>query len=673
MTSKFTFRLPNFDIVFERSMLLLVLCLVARGLVRAQQLPWSQRMANSTMSRWPDGRFTPPDVKWTWNYELGTLLNGMDAVWYDTANGDDYRYIRQSVDQLVAPDGSIPTYDPEANSLDNIALGRQLLLLYRVTGKANYYQAALLLRKQLTTQPRNASGGFWHKQKYPDQMWLDGLYMAEPFYAEYASVFHEPQDFADITKQFSLIEQHNRSPKTGLLYHAWDESRKQPWADKTTGTSHIFWARGMGWYMMALVDSLQYYPKNDPGRARLLTILGRTAAAVVHYQDKRTGLWYQVMDKPEAEGNYFEASATCMFAYALQKGVRLGYLPPSYSEDAARAWSGILSQFVQVDANGAVTLTGTVKAIGLGGDPPRDGSYAYYVHAPLGSNDPKGVGAFLLASTEMELAPEANLAHGKTVMLDGWFNSQQRLNPAGQNEYFHYKWNDYSDSGFSLFGHMFASHGANLDTLYQAPTLNGLKNAQIYIIVSPDSSTRNRQPHYVQPQDADQVAQWVRQGGVLVLMENDPGNADIAHMDLIADRFGIHFEDVLLHHIIGDKFGQGYIPVSGGGPVFFHPHTLYMKDTCAISLKAPAVPLLQDKEGIVMATAKYGKGTVFAVVDPWLYNEYTDHRKVPPVQENFAAGKEFVLWLLRQTRNSTGTAPNTHAQLRGLSATPSPR
>ena len=609
------------------------------------------------MSRWPDGRFTPPDVQWTWNYELATLLNGMDAVWYDTANGDDYRYIKESVDQLVGADGSIPTYDTEANSLDNIALGRQLLLLYRVTGNAKYYQAALLLRKQLTTQPRNVSGGFWHKQKYPNQMWLDGLYMAEPFYAEYASVFQEPQDFADITKQFSLIDQRARSPKTGLLYHAWDESRQQAWADKTTGTSHIFWARGMGWYLMALVDTLQYYPQNDPGRAELLEILDRTAAAVVRYQDKRTGLWYQVLDQPGADGNYYESSAACMFVYALQKGVRLGYLPPSYSDAAARAWSGILSHFVQVGVDGAVTLKGTVTAVGLGGDPYRDGSYEYYIHAPIANNDPKGVGAFLLASTEMELAPEANLARGTTVMLDAWFNSQQRMNADGRNEFFHYKWNDYRDSGFSLFGHMFASHGATLDTLYEAPTLSGLKNAQIYIIASPDNSAKNPQPHYVQPEDVEQLAQWVRQGGVLVLMENDPANADIAHMNLLADRFGIHFDSVLLHHILGINFDPGYIPVNSAGPMFFHPHTLYMKDTCGISLKAPAAALLQDKEGIVMATAKYGKGTIFAVVDPWLYNEYTDHRKVPPVQENFAAGEEFVRWLLGQTRHGTKGKP----------------
>ena len=242
----------------------------------------------------------------------------------------------------------------------------------------------------------------------------------------------------------------------------------------------------------------------------------------------------------------------------------------------------------------------------------------------------------------------ARTTGGETVMLDAWFNSQQRTTPAGQKEYFHYKWNDSSDSGYSLFGQMFASHGASLQTLYQAPTMERLKSVQIYIIVSPDNPAKNPNPHYVQSQDADEIAAWVKRGGVLVLMENDPANADIAHLNLVADRFGIHFEDALKHHVVGDHMEPGYITASGGGPVFQHPHTLYMKDTCGISLKAPARALLEDKEGIVMATAKYGRGTAVAVVDPWLYNEYTDPRKLRPRQDNYAAGEEFVTWLLKQ-------------------------
>lgn len=252
-------------------------------------------------------------------------------------------------------------------------------------------------------------------------------------------------------------------------------------------------------------------------------------------------------------------------------------------------------------------------------------------------------------SRGMELPLNTEDARGQTAMLDAWFNSQQRKSPAGQTEYFHYKWNDVGDSGFSLLGEIFQSYGATLDTLYAAPTLENLSRAQFYIIVSPDIPAKNPHPHYVQPQDAEQVAEWVKRGGVLVLMDNDPANADIEHLNLIADRFGIHFDSVLSHHVVGNDFAAGQIAVAGGGPVFHDPHTLYMKDTCTISLKAPARPLLEDKGDIMMATAKYGKGTVVAVVDPWLYNEYTDPRKNPPVQDNYAAGKEFVRWLLEQT------------------------
>jgi unsaturated rhamnogalacturonyl hydrolase len=253
-----------------------------------------------------------------------------------------------------------------------------------------------------------------------------------------------------------------------------------------------------------------------------------------------------------------------------------------------------------------------------------------------------------LTRAQQSITKDANLGRGEKVMLDAWFNSQQRKNSAGQVEYFHYKWQDTTDSGFSLLATIFRQYGVATDTLYTAPTAEKLKGSQFYIIVSPDIPVKNPNPHYVQPQDAEQVAEWVKQGGVLVLMENDPGNADIEHMNLIADQFGIHFNSVLSHHVVWNQIASGTIHVPGGGPLFHEAHTLYMKDTCTISVKNPAAPLLEDKEGIVMAAAKYGKGTVFAVVDPWLYNEYSDGRKLPAQYDNLAAGKELVRWLLQQ-------------------------
>ena len=621
------------------------MALFSRG-VRAETTPLSQQMARSVMRNWPDGHYSAKQADWKWDYRLGTVLDGMDTVWYNSSDPAYYNYLKQAVDQYVQPDGSIRTYDPQLKALDSILLGRQLLLLYGVTQDARYYKAAATLRKQLAEQPRNASGGFWHSGSAEDQMWLDGLYMAEPFYAQYASMFQEPQDFADITRQFSLIYQHTQDPKTGLLYHAWDESKKQAWADKTTGDSPNFWGRATGWYMMALVDTLPYYKRDDPGRATLIAILNRTAEAVTKVQDPETGVWYEVLDKPAAQGNYLESSASCMFTYAFAKGVRLGYLPPMYARNAARAYRGILQHFVQNNPDGSLTLSDTVVGTGLGGKD--DGSYSYYVTRPKVSNEPHGVGAFLLASSEMELAPTVFSGEGATVLLDAWFNSQQRANAAGQQEYFHYKWNDFSDSGFSLFGHIFRSYGVSTATLYSAPTLLNLKKAQLYIIVSPDTSAKNPHPHYVQPKDALQVAEWVRQGGVLVLMENDVANADIQHLDLLADKFGIHFNSVLYHHVVGEDRSTGRLAVSGDTPVSPGTHIFYMKDTCTISVQRPAFPLLDEKGTILMAGATYGKGTVFAVVDPWLYNEYTDGRHLPSEYDNFSGGKELVRWLIEQ-------------------------
>ena len=415
----------------------------------------------------------------------------------------------------------------------------------------------------------------------------------------------------------------------------------------------------MGWHMMALVDTLSYYPVGDPGRKHLIEQLNRDAAAVAHYQDRTTGLWYQVLDKGGAKGNYLESSASCMFVYALAKGVRLGYLPQSYLANAERGYKGILGHFIETGADGSVSLTGTVKAVGLGGDPYRDGSYEYYIGENITTNDPKGIGAFLLASTEVENIANAKLGRGQTVLVDGWFNSQKRPDPFGQQVYFHYKWDDQSENGYSLLGHIFRNFGAETKTLYAAPTLANLRQAQVYIVVSPDIPIKNPNPNYVQPQDATQIAEWVKAGGVLMIMANDPANTDLEHLNLITDRFGIHLNSVLRKHVPGHSYEMGKITIPGGA-IFRDPHTLFMKDVCNISVQSPAVSVFQDNEGILMATAKYGKGTVFATVDPWLYNEYTDGRKLPAEYDNFAAGRELARWILGQVpRTLSAAKPNS--------------
>lgn len=386
-----------------RSVVLILLLLVALDTASAQTKPISEQAANTAMTAlWRDPARNESGFPARWTYEHGLILKGIERVWASTKKKEYLDFIQQNIDHFVADDGSIRTYALDSYNLDNILPGRALLFLYNTTGNEKYRKAAALLREQLKTHPRTSVGGFWHKKIYPSQMWLDGLFMAEPFYAEYAATFNEDAAFEDIARQFILMESHARDDKTGLLYHGWDESRKQRWADPVTGRSPNFWARAMGWYAMALVETLDYFPRRHRQRAELIAILNRLAKAVAKYQESRSGLWYQVMDRGGEKGNYLESSAACMFVYALAKGVRNGYLPARYMKTAMDGYRGILREFVKTDAAGRLNLSGTVAVAGLGGNPYRDGSYEYYVNEKVVTNDPKGIGAFLFAATEME-------------------------------------------------------------------------------------------------------------------------------------------------------------------------------------------------------------------------------------------------------------------------------
>ena len=356
---------------------------------------WSVRMADSAIARYPLSMAQ-------WHYEHGFLLKSIEQVWLKTGQARYWRFVQDVMDAFVEPNGSIRTYRVEEYNLDHVNPGKMLFPLYRATGDARYRQAIELLRSQLKSQPRTCAGGFWHKQIYPFQMWLDGIYMAGPFYAEYARSFDEPAGFDDVAHQIGLIEEHTRDLRTGLLYHAWDESKQQRWADPVTGCSPHFWGRAMGWYVMALVDVLDYVPADHASRSTLIAILARRAEAVAKVQEPSTGLWYQVLDHGSRDGNYLEASASCMFVYAFAKAVRKAYLSPDYLAVAGRGYHGIVRHLVTLDEQGRANLERTCSVAGLGGNPYRDGSYDYYIGEPIVANDYKGVAAFILAAVEME-------------------------------------------------------------------------------------------------------------------------------------------------------------------------------------------------------------------------------------------------------------------------------
>ncbi|HEX6847005.1 MAG TPA: glycoside hydrolase family 88 protein [Chitinophagaceae bacterium] len=613
----------------------------------AQDVPLSLQMAETVMKGWKDS--VPIGGTTKWSYDMGVILKGFEGIWQKTGDSKYFNYIQQKMDYFVQNDGSIKGYEMEEFNIDHVNNGKLVLLLYRVTQKEKYLKAAHALRDQLRHHPRTKEGGFWHKKIYPYQMWLDGLYMGGPFYAEYAMLMHEDTAFNDIGNQFIWMEKHTRDSKTGLLYHAWDESKQQKWANKETGTSPHFWARAMGWYADAIVDVLDYFPANHPKRKSLIDILNRLVNALEKQQDKETGLWYDVMNYngPGKEKNYFETSASSQFVYAIAKGVRKGYLPAAKIEMAKKAYKGLAGKYLLIEHNQA-NLYGTVKVSGLGGNPYRDGSFEYYMSEPVIVNDPKGIGAFILASNEMEILPTVSTGGGKTVVLDRYFNSEKRKDAAGKDVYWHYVWEERSHPGFNTFGNIFERHGARLASLDVAPTTANLKKASVYIIVDPDHKKDNPHPNIVSNANVKAISEWVKAGGNLLLMANDSANCELKNFNKLAAVFNVTYTDKSINMVKNDTYEQGVVLPGNGNSIFKTPKKMFLKELSVLNIKAPAKANCEKDGDVIIAATQYGKGKVLIVGDPWLYNEYVDGRKLPAEYENYKAAEDLVKWLLKK-------------------------
>jgi unsaturated rhamnogalacturonyl hydrolase len=538
-------------------------------------------LAATAMDEWVDCSTIKP-VRWT--YEQGVVWLGLARLWYATGDARYINYVQQQIDRLVDKDGNIQGYRPEEYSLDNILPGRLLLLLFETTLQEKYYKAARRLR-------------------------LDGLHMAQPFFAQYAALFHEDSVFDDITRQFVTIEAHTRDARTGLLYHGRDDS-----------------GRAMGWYGMALVDALDYFPAGHPGRKALLGILRRYADAIGKVQDPATGLWWDIPDRPGEAGNYPEASASAMFAYTLTRGVCQGYLPDDYRSVAEKGYRGLADRFIGTSFNGRVELQG--------------------------ANDPKGIGVFLLAAVEYKRMTTSAKGEGKTVMLDYYFNNERRKDITGAAVRYHYTWEDKANSGFSLLGHLFRQYGAHTDSLPVAPTAANLGKASVYIIVDPDDDREVPAPNYPGPAEIQSIYDWVKAGGVLVLMSNDSANAEFTHFNVLAAKFGIQFNYDDYHKVTGSNFAMGAFTIAPQDKIFGTTSKIYIKELSTLQLSPPALAYFTDKGHVIMAVSPVGKGAVFAVGDPWFYNEYTDGRKLPADYENYNAARDFVQWLLYKAQKN---------------------
>ena len=350
-----------------------------------------------------------------WNYTTGLELKAFLDCSYMDELLPVREYVRDWYEAIIDSTGAIGGGYKEANySLDHICPGWTLLKLVKSYPEEKYFKAIEQLYRQLQAQPRNAEGGFWHKQIYPDQMWLDGLYMAMPFYAEYTRDYVADSlrsaHYEDIVHQFSLAYERCYDPANGLLRHAWDASHRMFWCDPQTGQSAHAWGRALGWYCMALVEVIDILNQDSRFEDKTLpSILSSVFASLLKVADPETGLWYQVLDCPGREGNYLEATCNAMFAYAMLKGVRLGVLDGVDEQLACQTYKQMVKTFVTIDETGLVVLNDCCAVAGLGGKQMRSGTYDYYINEQIVENDPKGMGPLIWAMHEYEQYHENKL------------------------------------------------------------------------------------------------------------------------------------------------------------------------------------------------------------------------------------------------------------------------
>lgn len=371
------------------------------SLMQSENYIYARRFASSELKRFPQAWQLDYGKQLYFGYTQGLGCLAMLKMWKATGENHYYEYVKAWADSLINDKGEIHLYKADAYNIDFINSGKVLFDIYKQTGDPKYKLAMDRLIDQLNRHPRTSEGGYWHKKIYPNQIWLDGIYMGSPFMAQYGRDFNEPRWTDEAIHQVTLCYKQTYDAKTGLNYHAWDESKLQTWANKETGHSPNFWGRSIGWFFMATVDVLDYVPENHPRRGELITIVQNLTKAMARYQSKN-GLWYQVVDMPDREGNYEEASVSAMCMYAIAKAANKGYIDDKYKQIAQKAFEGIKTGLITENPDGTLSLTRCCAVAGLGGNPYRDGSYQYYISEKIRDNDAKATGPFIMGCLELE-------------------------------------------------------------------------------------------------------------------------------------------------------------------------------------------------------------------------------------------------------------------------------
>jgi unsaturated rhamnogalacturonyl hydrolase len=519
------------------------------------------------------------------------LLKGLEAAWLNTGDARYFRFLQSKVDSNLA--------DAKTNVIRTDT--RALLTLYRVTLKPKYLtavreiaQRTYLTKSSLTELQRLA------------------------FLAEYAWLSHNDTMYSEVGTK--LMARNKTNPSAGLeMVRSQSATQSQ-----TAGLSLLQRAQ----YLAALADILEYLPTGDVNTPILIDAFNRQAVTMIQLQNVQSGLW---MAGP---GTDFNLETSFFNVYALCKSLRLGLVTtsnvPLFHQAIAR-FRPVLKQFSNVDvhATNAISSTGGRGSL-------------------MNDLTPTCLGALLLAANEVDIMPKKTTRPGLTVAIDNYFNREIKTDAFGSTIPFHYKWWEKDDGGFSTLAQIFHRHGMKTSTLDGPPTTEKLKSVDAYLLVDPDWPKENKNPNYIDPGHAQILFEYVKRGGILILMANDSGNVEFNHFNQLAARFGIHFNENMRHDVINDQFEQAALNLPLDNPVFPNIGKVFVKQLCTQTLTSPAEAVYSENGEVLMSVAHVGKGAVFAVGDPWFYNEYLDGRKLPAEYRNFAAANALVRWIVAQ-------------------------
>lgn len=584
-------------------------------------------------------------------HSSAVLLHGVEHSWLSSGFGKWFEYLKNTLDSWINEKGDFLFNSTFTSFNSNYPIGSMFLTAYRVTGRDKYKKAADQIYAQLNSLTKLEDSFYFTSRQVHYQLGLEGLYFTQPFKAEYAMLFHRDSVYADVAHQFIHTDSFLRAQREEYFYYGTKSSKKFSHLNIRKDYDYQESFFRFNFFGMAIVDVLDFIPDSFSKKGELVNILNLFASSVFKY--------YQYQNSPLLESKKifdstlprYDNLAYQLSIYTLGKSLRMGYLSNVNTRDAIRY---IAMSKQKIKENNLFDIS-SINAIPSNKELKSNDFISYKNESIFKKHsNVLQLGIGMICAHEYGLQYQNSIGKRKQILLDAYFNNEWKNDATGRQIRWHYTWDDRSNGGFYFLGNIFKNNGATISTLPFAPSFKNLSQASIYIIVDPDTDKETSNPNYMQSTYVDGIKKWVKNGGVLVMLTNDIGNCELDKFNQLSSSFGILFNMDKQNIVIQDQFEQGEVLISTGNDIFKHTKKIFIKELSSITVKHPAKSVVQKDGYTLVATAKFGKGWVFALGDPWLYNEYLDGRKLPSEYQNYLAAEELVQWLLIHSKIKMG-------------------